>query len=974
MYLRLLIIILALFSNIAMATPAYVAGSYADASDVTGNATTLSLIRPANKQPAVGDLMLVAISGITPGCSSKKLLIPAPTGWTLLSSKVNCTSIGGDRSVDSYYFYKVATSSDANSTATTYAFPFTTTTPGARPAAVVGTFVAFTGLDTSSGGLAAIKTNNTINTSGGSGKWTTPSSSTALTANTAGDLVVAYNYSNDTGATPTSMTLCATGSTCINPTSLTKLMEKYGNKGNPDYIYQYGGYGLTTSGGTTAYVQSAGRTVNAGSAFMFGDVFIFPQQAGTLNSFSYSTPTSASTCSNASITITAKDSSNNTLTNFTGTVTLSTSTNHGDWAKSSANGTLTQATADSGSATYAFVSADNGTATFTLTNTHADNSLTVSTANTTPSVTSTSSGIAFSDNAFVVSSPTVTVAGFNNSQYTLTFKTKAPSGGSICSTDTKYTGTKTLNFAIGRSASDPGGTAPTISATSIPNYTTYSGNINVSFTNGVGNVTLTTTDVGQYYLYVKDASRTYANGYDILGTSSLDTYRPFSLYITSIASGATSNPGGTATSGSKFVSAGTAFGLTTKALLWQSADDVNSDGIPDAGVDLSNNSVTNSFNSSTSLTAQLSTPTTGTLGAFGGTTTLTSFSSGAKTISDLTYKEAGSIKITASSTDYLGSGTAVQSYQTGEIGRFYPNSFILDNNSATGVCSTMTYMGQNALTINARLKAYATDNTTVLTNYSNSIYNVTAPSLVAMNNLSGTNLSSRLTTPSVSWSSGVWSLATTSATFSRSTAPDGPYNNMIFGIKLNDTDGGGIQTLDMLSSSSGSCTTTCDAKQISSTQQKIRFGQMELKGGQSAPNLPLNIEYLANYWDGTNFVANTLDTCTSISTNNIAVGGYTNTLTGVTVNSVGGLVAGRGLIRLTPQGTNLFGTAEIGISLGSTGTVTSCGSALTSTSGANLSWLKPKTCTNNNYDKDPWSKVFFNNLKNTTNILFIKEL
>ena len=70
-------------------------------------------------------------------------------------------------------------------------------------------------------------------------------------------------------------------------------------------------------------------------------------------------------CDAEQVTISVYNSVGVLATNFTGTMTLNTSTVHGTWQNAGAlNGTLSETTPDDGFATYTFVGADNGTAVF----------------------------------------------------------------------------------------------------------------------------------------------------------------------------------------------------------------------------------------------------------------------------------------------------------------------------------------------------------------------------------------------------------------------------------------------------------------------------------------------------------------------------------------------------------------------------------------------------------------------------------
>src|SRR5690606_13758110 len=75
-------------------------------------------------------------------------------------------------------------------------------------------------------------------------------------------------------------------------------------------------------------------------------------------------------CDPAAITIRAHAADHSVFAGYNGTITLSTSTAHGDWSLASGSGTLTNS--GGGSATYAFAAADNGVAALKLANTYAE--------------------------------------------------------------------------------------------------------------------------------------------------------------------------------------------------------------------------------------------------------------------------------------------------------------------------------------------------------------------------------------------------------------------------------------------------------------------------------------------------------------------------------------------------------------------------------------------------------------------------
>lgn len=402
-----------------------------------------------------------------------------------------------------------------------------------------------------------------------------------------------------------------------------------------------------------------------------------------IHHFDITVGASASTCAPQSITIVARDISNNILTGYTGTVQVTTSTAHGDWSIVSAGGTLTNGTADDGVATYTFVAGDNGTITLGFTNTHADDLTFNVTDVTVPSSSTTSSATSFRDSAFVITPDTIQVAG-RDQNTTVTLYTRV--GGS-CTPDTNYTGARNLDVWLTLDPSHPAGaTVPTIGAltlpTSAPASNPASNNLALTFTAGVASFALSTTDVGRYVLNIRDDTRIYATAVDLGGASSSITTRPW-LHVA-----VTGNPGASAATGTVFTSAGTDFTAAVRGVLWQAADDANNDGVPDSGANLADNTAAPRFAWDTVLSpttpftpATLSdTPagagTAGTLtrASGGSTVTQASFSSGSATVTDWRYSEVGSFTLRATASNYLNSGTNVYN-DNGVVGRFTPAYF-----------------------------------------------------------------------------------------------------------------------------------------------------------------------------------------------------------------------------------------------------------------------------------------------------------
>lgn len=408
-------------------------------------------------------------------------------------------------------------------------------------------------------------------------------------------------------------------------------------------------------------------------------------QAPLIDHFEITVAPSASTCTPQSVTITAKDAANVTLTGYTGTVVLSTSSIHGDWQPPSAQ--LNNGVADDGAATYTFAAANNGTVTLALSNTHADDLTIIAVDSLVPSSSSTSATVSFRDNAFVITNDTIQVAGRNQAMLVAMWRRDLSIGN--CAIDAGYAGAKNLDAWLTLDPSHPAGAAvPTIGALvlpiSAPAPNPASNNLALTFTAGSASFNLSTTDVGKYVLNLRDDTRLYATAVDIGGASPSVTTRPFALHAN-----VPGNPGASSPSGTVFTSAGTNFTATVRGVLWQAADDANNDGVPDSGANLADNAVTPSYAWATALAATTpftpatpldSPPGTGTAGTLdrasgGNTIAQASFSGGAATAADWRYSEVGSFTIQAAATNYLNSAGVNLSTANGVAGRFTPAYF-----------------------------------------------------------------------------------------------------------------------------------------------------------------------------------------------------------------------------------------------------------------------------------------------------------
>ena len=351
-----------------------------------------------------------------------------------------------------------------------------------------------------------------------------------------------------------------------------------------------------------------------------------------------------------------------------------------------------------------------------------------------------------------------------------------------------------------------------------------------------------------------------------------------------------------------------------------------------------------------------------------------------------TYSEVGAFTLqlqdsSFASIDASDGSTAAEITITSaatSVGRFVPDHFTLNSSAVTGACNGFSYMGQDALTVQYVLAAQNYANATTA-NYSYTSSSNLARSyvtLVAENNDDGTDLAARLTVPTAYWASGLYSVSSSAAKFSRLTSPDGPYDNLALGVKVTDSDGVILANPDMKASTAGACGTACDSKQIGSAT-KIRFGRLHLMNAHGSDRLNLPIPMHAQYWNGSAFVTNALDSCTTITNNNVALLNYR---AGITASNVpqGNVLAGTagsttmsaGIGKLTlrkPTSTpGAKGSVDVCVDLG-----TDDPEICVATQSASMPWLQGKW-SGTLYDDDPKARATFGIYKAPT--IYFREV
>ena len=597
---------------------------------------------------------------------------------------------------------------------------------------------------------------------------------------------------------------------------------------------------------------------------------------------------SASVCSPFNFSITAEDSSNNPVTDYTGTVDITTSTSHGNFSTVTATNTVlpNPDNDDNGAASYSFDVLDAGTISMALSNVHAE-TLTITVSDSSIPVTSTSANVSFSENAFVITDTDALVAGDNvpvagrDHAYQVQMVRRDSVTG-ICAVATEYTGNKPLKMWRTQDAADPSSVDPLLAGNNLPAAEPALANGNLTFSNGVADVLLSTSDIGRYTIELMDISRSFAD-VDIGGTSLEQIIRPFGIGIDfsslrdgDFADGAMDGSAGDISyadgiGGSVFTQAGADFSITVSAVLWSPVDsdgdglpddDNNYDGVPDAGAYLGNNIPAPSFGGegeTVTLAASVFEPVGASLGALsvdgvaGGL--FNNFSNGVQT-ANMTYGNVGIIDLSASLTDadYFGSGVNINGLAP-RVGRFNPHHYTVMSSTVISACTALlpfTYARQ-PFTTNITLEAQNLQNQRT-------------------DGFRGSYATLDVTTELLFQNS-----ATASAYDQQAFTINEGFSAGIIGSSQFDVDLRWDMPLQAATISQVNLTASTDevvliaGSPVNLGQTEMRFGRLNIDNVYGSELVSLNMPLQAQYYDGSNFIVNPDDGCTALTASELVL-------------------------------------------------------------------------------------------------------
>jgi hypothetical protein len=326
------------------------------------------------------------------------------------------------------------------------------------------------------------------------------------------------------------------------------------------------------------------------------------------------------------------------------------------------------------------------------------------------------------------------------------------------------------------------------------------------------------------------------------------------------------------------------------------------------------------------------------------------------------------------------------------IGRFRPDHFIVTPGTLTNrqalscaPASTYTYEGEqlrvtfmltarNGLGTPATTQNYTTTSGfakldgTVYTNFgfgAVDLADATPP-------LAATALTARVPsgTSSGTWVGGIGSF-TVDLAVSRAASPDGPFESLRIGIIPADTDTVTVRAADL----NLDTTVPADSNdRVLVGSSKIRFGRLAIRNANGSQLVPLPVPLETQYWNGTAFITNTADNCTSIAAANLALSNYTQNLNACETSlTVGAFASGRATAQLSAPGSANNGNVNLTANLGASGSGTTCiGGSSTAVTGADRAYLQGNW-TGGNYDQNPSARATFGVFKGAEEVIFVRE-
>ena len=616
----------------------------------------------------------------------------------------------------------------------------------------------------------------------------------------------------------------------------------------------------------------------------------------TIGSININAASSGINCLATAVDIAIYDTDGALFSDYENTINLSTDVNHGDWSKdASANGTLTQLVTDNGSASYDMLTTDTGTASLYLQNTHAETTLITVEAEgitDTHTITFEAAGFVFKNDGAIANIPNQLAAKDSDvSPNASTLSIEAVDTANDGSCQALLLDSQTIQFSLEcLSPGSCGAATASINGTSVSPSDTASLNyfpVSLDFGNNSSSeatFNLKYSEAGQIQLHafyeLLDQSGS-ASGETISVISNSFAASPYGFCIEPSSSESNwqcTTPGISANC-SAYKQAGDTFDLDVIAKAWNNS----------GGTDFCDSGYiqTQNFNLALSINHALVAPVGGDTGTF-SSSSLT-LSSGQNLASAQSFSELAVFTLDVGGDDYFGVTLPINSSEN--IGRFFAKDFwVMSQSAATynDANTDFSYVGQlnganGAITytlvpsFNFQVRGF---NNQALRNYIDDYAHAPNISVGASSSVVGVtsvlNVTSGFTTGVIS-GPDVSSEYTYTFDVSDHFVFDREDNSLI------DEFSNDIQLdISVFSEGVDSVSLANGSFNISGSGGAIRYGRLHINNAFGAETAMVSQVWQMEYYDGSNFVLNALDSDTDYDLSQIGV---------VTVTDVGDAAA-----------------------------------------------------------------------------------
>lgn len=258
----------------------------------------------------------------------------------------------------------------------------------------------------------------------------------------------------------------------------------------------------------------------------------------------------------------------------------------------------------------------------------------------------------------------------------------------------------------------------------------------------------------------------------------------------------------------------------------------------------------------------------------------------------LSWDEVGEIELTPRllGDDYLGAGNVIQQPPT-VAGRFYPHYFELTGDAVTAACvppvgQSFSYFGHDDIDVEYTLNARSVTGGAVQ-NYDNASrgFDTFTPEHSVLQTMSELEEDDdqRLFVDDVKWQDGRWEMDDKTVTFLReaqsqesgevlSPLPEDPLPDLQLSVVTANSDIPLVRnSADLISCSAAP---DCDELTVGAPME-LRFGRLRLDDAFGPETADMPVRFYTEWWNGSEFVINTDDSCTQVPLAAVAYPGGT---------------------------------------------------------------------------------------------------